>query len=173
MIIQRRWALPNSRTFTVAPIKRTIEKYYSPDLVCINPFANESEYGITNDLNPKFNCDYNLEATDFLKLFKPKTVDLVLYDPPYTPRQLKEMYENITGGTNVLDTKASYWSEQKDLISDMVKPNGIVISCGYDSNGIGKGRGFEMLEILIVAHGGKHNDTIVTVEQKINQTTLI
>ena len=35
------------------------------------------------------------------------------------------------------------------------------------SNGIGKNRGFEMLEILLVPHGGSKNDTIVTVERKL------
>lgn len=172
MKIQRKWAMPNSKTFTIKPIKKIIEHYYDPTKVCINPFANESKYGITNDLNPKFNCDYNLEATEFLELFKEKSIDLCLYDPPYTPYQLKIMYEDITGGVNLLDTKISYWSKQKDIISEIIKPNGIVISCGYDSNGMGKGRGFKIIEILLVAHGGGHNDTIVTVEQKINQTTL-
>lgn len=173
MKITRQWAMPNAKTFTVKPIKKLIEKYYNRGGVCINPFANESKYGITNDLNPKFNCDYNLEATEFLELFDEDSVDLCLYDPPYTPTQLKTMYEDITGGVNLLDTKNSYWSKQKDLISNMMKPNGVVISCGYDSNGMGKGRDFEIIEILLVAHGGGHNDTIVTVERKINQTKLI
>lgn len=173
MKITRKWAMPNSKTFSIKPIKKIIEKYYNPFMVCINPFANESKYGITNDLNPSYNCDYCLEATDFLMLFKEESVDLCLYDPPYTPRQLKEMYENITNGVNKLDTRANYWSNQKDVISKIIKPNGFVISCGYDSNGIGKNRGFELVEVLLVAHGGKHNDTIVTVEKKINQTTLM
>lgn len=29
-----------------------------------------------------------------------------------------------------------------------------------------KNRGFEIIEIMLVAHGGNHNDTIVTVERK-------
>lgn len=33
-------------------------------------------------------------------------------------------------------------------------------------NGIGLKRGFEMIEILLVPHGGSKNDTIVTVERK-------
>lgn len=42
--------------------------------------------------------------------------------------------------------------------------------CGWNSNGLGKGRGFELDELLIVAHGGSKNDTIVTVEEKIGVT---
>jgi len=33
---------------------------------------------------------------------------------------------------------------------------------------MGKNRGFEIVEILLVAHGGHHNDTIVTVEKLDN-----
>jgi hypothetical protein len=32
--------------------------------------------------------------------------------------------------------------------------------------GLGKNRGFEMQRILLVAHGGSKNDTMVTVELK-------
>ena len=34
---------------------------------------------------------------------------------------------------------------------------------------MGKNRGFEIVEILLVAHGGHHNDTICTVEKKIEE----
>jgi hypothetical protein len=37
---------------------------------------------------------------------------------------------------------------------------------------MGKNRGFEIVEILIVAHGGHHNDTLVTVERKLTPTNL-
>lgn len=43
---------------------------------------------------------------------------------------------------------------------------GIVITCGWNSGGIGKKYGFEIEEILLVAHGGWHNDTIVVVDRK-------
>lgn len=36
----------------------------------------------------------------------------------------------------------------------------------WNSGGFGKNLGFEMIEILLVPHGGHHNDTIVTVERK-------
>ncbi len=36
-----------------------------------------------------------------------------------------------------------------------------------NSMGMGKNRGFEIQRILLVPHGGNHNDTIVTVEKKL------
>ena len=63
-------------------------------------------------------------------------------------------------------TQASYWSKQKEQIGRIVKPGGYVITCSWNSGGIGKKNGFEIVEILMVAHGGWHNDTIVVVEKK-------
>lgn len=41
-----------------------------------------------------------------------------------------------------------------------------MLSFGWDSNGFGVTRGFELTEMLIVCHGAGHNDTICTVERK-------
>lgn len=60
-----------------------------------------------------------------------------------------------------------YWGNCKKEVARILKPNGICIICGWSSNGIGINRGFEMLEILLVPHGGSKNDTIVTVEKKL------
>ena len=49
----------------------------------------------------------------------------------------------------------------------VVKKDGIVITCGWSSGGVGKSNGFEIQEILMVAHGGNHNDTIIVVDKKI------
>ena len=59
-----------------------------------------------------------------------------------------------------------YWKLCKDNVARILKPNGIAICCGWTSQGLGKGRNFEMVEILLVAHGGSKNDTIITVERK-------
>ena len=99
-------------------------------------------------------------------MFKCESVDTVLYDPPYSPRQVSECYKKFGQTVNMQTTQASYWSKQKEQIGRIVKPNGIVITCSWNSGGIGKKYGFEIEEILLVAHGGWHNDTIVVVERK-------
>ena len=86
-----------------------------------------------------------------------------------SPRQVSECYTRLDKTVNMQTTQASFWSKQKEQIARIVKPNGIVITCGWNSGGIGKKYGFEIIEILLVAHGGWHNDTIVTVERKIIQ----
>lgn len=60
----------------------------------------------------------------------------------------------------------SFWSNCKDELARIINIGGYCICCGWTSQGLGKNRGFKMIEILLVPHGGNKNDTIVTVEQK-------
>lgn len=166
MEIRRTWQMPNSKTFQIKPIGELIRKYSFGKI--IDPFANSNKLAtITNDLDEQYNTDYHLDATDFLKMFDDSSIDTVLYDPPYSPRQVAECYKQLGLTVNMETTQASYWAKQKDEIGRIVKKGGIVITCGWNSGGIGKKHGFEIVEILLVAHGGWHNDTIVTVERKL------
>lgn len=165
--ISRRWSMPNKNTFDIKPIKELIHRHLVDGLV-IDPFANKNKIAtITNDLDTQFDTDYHMDALDFLKLFEDNSVDMVLYDPPYSPRQVSECYKKLGRTVNMQTTQASYWSNQKKEIGRIVKKDGIVITCGWNSGGIGKKYGFEIVEILLVPHGGWHNDTIVVVERKV------
>jgi hypothetical protein len=167
-IINRVWAMPNKNTFSIKPIKELIYKYHNNNLISIEPFANSSRIGtITNDLDPDFDTDYHLDALDFLKLFDNNSIDIIYYDPPFSPRQVSECYKKLGMTVNMETTQSSFWGNLKKEISRITKPGGIVISFGWNSNGIGKINGFEIIEILMVAHGGNHNDTICTVEKKL------
>lgn len=158
--------MPNKNTFEIKPIKKLIARYLVRGLV-VDPFANRNKIAnITNDLDEQYDTDYHLDAIDFLKMFKNNSVDMILYDPPYSPRQVSECYRNLNKTVNVQTTQAAYWSNQKKEIGRIIKTNGTVISFGWNSGGIGKKYGFEIKEILLVAHGGWHNDTICTVEKK-------
>jgi hypothetical protein len=169
MIITRTWAMPNKQTFDIKPIKELIERHRI-DGVTIDPFANKNRLAsITNDLDPQYGCDFNLDAKDFLKQFEDSSVDMVYFDPPYSPRQVSECYKALGKTVNMETTQASFWSNMKDEIARIVKPGGIVLSFGWNSMGIGKTRRFEMVEVLLVPHGGAHNDTICVVERKLNQ----
>lgn len=137
------------------------------DGLWIDPFANTSKFAhVTNDLNPEFDTDYHLEALDFLKMFETESVDGILYDPPFSPRQVSESYKRI--GLNVTQqmTQSTFWANHKKEISRILRKGGKVISFGWNSGGIGKLNGFKIKRILLVAHGGWHNDTICTVEIK-------
>ena len=164
--IERVWGMPNKNTFDVIPIKKLLEEEVLNGL-WIDPFANKNKIAtITNDLNPEFDTDYHMDAFEFLKMFEDNSVDGVLYDPPYSPRQVSECYKNFGYEVTNNTTNSSYWSKHKKEISRILKPNGKVITFGWNSGGIGKTNGFEIQRILLVPHGGWHNDTICTVEVK-------
>ena len=169
MIINRAWAMPSKNTFSIRPIRHLITRYLNG--VSIDPFANQSKLATwTNDLDQSYETTHNMDALDFIKTFDDKSIDVVLFDPPYSPRQISECYKALDLSVNMETTQSLFWARCKDQISRVTAANGYCITCGWNSGGIGKKHGFKIVEILLVAHGGWHNDTIVTVEQK--QKTL-
>tara|TARA_Y100000004_G_scaffold184250_1_gene233060 strand:+ start:411 stop:962 length:552 start_codon:yes stop_codon:yes gene_type:complete len=168
--INRVWSMPNKNTFSIKPIKELIERYLIG--TWIDPFANDSIFKnqlITNDLNSTYNTDYNLDALEFLKKFDNNSIDGILFDPPYSIHQINEVYDGFG--------KIKQFSRYAHEIKRIVKPKGFCISFGWNTNGmpyemktdkIKYKTGFEKIkkEILLVAHGGSHNDTMVTVDQK-------
>jgi|TARA_R100000482_G_scaffold99798_1_gene43333 hypothetical protein len=164
MKIKRKWAMPNHNTFSIKPIREFIGEV---PIQSIDPFARNSKLAtITNDLNPDFDTTHNMDALDFLKTIDDNSVDMVLFDPPYSPRQLKECYDSIGKSLTQSQTQSSYWAYCKDEITRITKPGGIVLSFGWNTQGMGKSRGFEIESILLVPHGGMHNDTICVKEVK-------
>lgn len=164
MIMERKWAMSNKWTFRIKPIQDLLMQEINGEF--IDPFAGKfSPCKITNDLNPDIPATYHMDAFDFLKQFPNDSVDGVLYDPPYSPRQVKECYDGIQGNIK-WNGRATFWSAVKNEIARVVKPGGKVICFGWNSMGIGINRGFVMTRVLLVPHGGAKNDTICTVEIK-------
>ena len=168
MIIERKWAMPNKNTFSIPPIRDFILRELPREGKVIDPFANSSKIAnITNDLDPQYGTDYNLDALDFLRTFETESVDMVLNDPPFSKRQLVETYKRLGRSVNMETTQQGYWRDIKEELQRIVTPGGKVISCGWSSGGIGKNNGFRITKILLVPHGGGHNDTIVVLDEKI------
>ncbi len=164
--IERKWAMPNKWTFSIKPIKDLLEQEMTGG-VWVDPFAGGmSPASITNDLNPARKTQYHMDAIEFLKMFEDGTVDGVLYDPPYSPRQVKECYEGISGDIK-WDGRMNFWSDTKNEVARIIKPGGKCLCFGWNSMGLGKTRGFELQRVLLVPHGGSRNDTICTVETKM------
>ena len=159
--IKREWAMPDKWTFKIKPIAKLLkEECYG---LIADPFAGEnSPAQEQNDIDE--NCG-NLDidhkdALEWLKNKRSNRYDTVLYDPPYSITQARQY-----GKKEFASMK--YWSDCKDEIARIIKPGGKAICFGWNSNGLGKNREFEMKRILLVAHGGSKNDTICTVEIKL------
>ena len=171
MKFSRVWAMPNLNTFSIKPITELIESHMT-DGFWIDPFSRNSPFASrcrTNDLSAEFFADCHMEALEFLKLFGDGSVDGVLFDPPYSVRQVSECYKSVGKQVHAEDTQSSFYGDRKREVARILKPHGKVLCFGWNSGGIGKKLGMELIEVLLVPHGGPHNDTICTVEIK---TTL-
>jgi len=144
---QRSWCMPSHKTFSIKPFKELIDK----------------ELG-NNYIDP-FPYPFKQDAIEYLKTIPDNSENYLVFDPPYSQRQLKEKYHN-NGISFEHPMNASYWSKCKKEISRIIKSSGKVISFGWNSGGIGEKYGFTITKIVLVAHGGQHNDTIATVETK-------
>jgi hypothetical protein len=170
MKITRKWAMPSADTFDVPPIGEFVKSYMRQSSISVDPFARNKRWATyTNDLNPDTTAEYHLDALDFLGLMNSKGVsaDLVLFDPPYSARQVAECYQQVGRAVTMQDTQGKSWSDWKDAVSKIVPVNGIVLSFGWNTVGMGRKHNFEIVEILMVCHGGVHNDTICMAEKKL------
>lgn len=165
--IERIWCMPNRNTFKIHPIANLLREEMVGEL-WIDPFCgNNSPAHVTNDLNPDIPADSHEDAIVFLKMFDNESVDGVLYDPPYSVRQVAECYKRVGFPVTQETTRANFWSNSKNEAARIIRVGGKAICCGWNTMGLGINRGFRMDRILLVPHGGPHNDTIVTVETKV------
>jgi hypothetical protein len=169
----REFSMPNSETFSLPPVARLLDKWLPAGGVIVDPFArNSKRANLTNDLNPETSAQFHILAEEFVES-QQVAADAVLFDPPYSPRQISEVYQQIGRKCGTEETQSSrLYKRVKDGLDKMLKPDGIAICCGWNSLGFGIKRGYDLLEVLLVTHGGAHNDTIVTVERKVVKPTL-
>jgi len=164
--------MANAHTFEMRPVKELLGRYIQPATVVVDPFARDSQWAqFSNDEDPETTANFHLDYEAFLLMLVAQEVrvDMVLLDPPYSPRQISEHYNRIKKRkAKMEDTQiARMRARAKDLLSCLLKPEGVAINFGWNSVGFGKKRGFAIEEIMLVAHGAGHNDTIVTVERKL------
>lgn len=168
----RTWAMPNRDTFSVRPIGDFVKRYLSGSKISIDPFAADKTWAThTNDINPKTEAIHHLDAEHFLKMCHQWNIksDLVLFDPPYSPRQISECYKGIGMEVGMKETQSALlYQRVRNAIIPCLAPGGIVLSFGWNSVGMGKKHGFKQIEIMLCCHGGAHNDTICLAEQWSN-----
>lgn len=170
------WSMPatNGDTFLVKPIRQFVDAYINllpPKSIIIDPFARNCKIGnVTNDLNPETTADYHMDSVDFLKMFKDEELgpNLVLFDPPYSPHQVKELYDSIgLKSVQQVGHRTASWKAERDIIAGFQKSGDYVLSFNWNTVGMGKKRGYKKLEVLVVCHGACHNDTLCVAEVKI------
>ena len=118
MKISRAWAMPNHNTLSIKPIAGFVAPYIAASKKAVDPFARDSKVAsITNDLNPETAAQYHLLAAEFLQLPAVYGADLVIYDPPYSLRQVKECYNGCGVAFTQKDSQnAVRWTTERDII---------------------------------------------------------
>lgn len=171
MRFSRAFAMPNSATFSVQPIGDFVRAYLACAKVSVDPFARDRDWATyTNDINPKTAAQSHQDAEVFLRGLKARGVvaDVALFDPPYSPRQISEHYKQAGIKVSTEETQsARLYKRVRDALDEIVAPGGLVLSFGWQSVGMGSGRRYEIIETMLVAHGGAHNDTICIAERKL------
>lgn len=167
----RCFAMPSAETFSVKPIGDFVQRYLAEAKISVDPFARNRDWATyTNDINPATSAQSHEDAEVFLSSLVGHsiTVDLALFDPPYSPRQVSEHYKAAGVPVTGEDTQnGRLYRRVRDVLDRIVRPGGIVLSFGWQSMGMGITRGYELLETMLVAHGGGHNDTICIAERKL------
>ena len=171
--IKKAWAMPSAWTFTIKPIRELLDRYVDGGKGWVDPFAGDnSPAEFTNDQHPDRKAKWHMDAEVFCQMLSDDNskwlwYNGVLFDPPYSYRQVSEHYKSLRRKARSLDTSSNFYNRVMNAICDKIKPGGYAISFGWNTNGFGKNRGYEQIEILIVSHGGHHHDTLCTVERKV------
>jgi hypothetical protein len=166
----RCFAMPNAATFSIKPIGEFVQRYMAGAEVSVDPFARNRAWATyTNDINPSTSAQSHQDAEVFLTELVAHgiTVDLALFDPPYSPRQVSEHYKAAGRVVTGEDTQnGRLYRRVRNTLDRIVRPGGVVLSFGWQSAGMGVNRDYELIEVMMVAHGGGHNDTLCIAERK-------
>jgi hypothetical protein len=172
VVFTRAWSMPSRDTFSMKPVAALLERWLPKWFIVVDPFARNSRAGtLRNDLSLATDAEYHMDARDFLRFVEGQRIDAdaILFDPPYSPRQIQEAYQSVGRAVGKEDTQsARLYAECKDIATRLLRPGAVAISFGWNSVGFGKSRGFALREVLLVSHGAAHNDTIVTVEELLD-----
>lgn len=164
---QHFWDMPNAETFSVPVIGAFVREYLNDSKVSIDPFSRNKRWAThTNDINPNTKAEHHMEARAFLdKMIKEGVkADLILFDPPYSPGQAKECYEEAGMKLPLENAQnAKLNADCRKRFRQLAAPGCRVLTFGW--NTVGMGEGWEMERVILVCHGGAHNDTICMAEK--------
>lgn len=151
--------MPRADTFGLPPVAELLDRWLEGRAVIVDPFARNATRGtVTNDLDPGTTAQHHKHADAFVTGLAAEglVADAVLLDPPYSPRQIKDCYHASGLKTSRTATQhAGLIARVRDSVARIVRPGGVVISFGWNSVGMGKGRGFGLAEILLVSSGAR------------------
>jgi hypothetical protein len=150
--------MPDPFTFQMKPIREMIDRWMAGKTAIVDPFCGNSEIAhFRNDLRFVGGVD----AAEYVKTLirKRVRVDGILFDPPYSPRQIKECYNSVGRDVTARDTQnGRLYKEVRDLLRKIALPGCVSLSFGWNLSGFGVG--WTTVDKLVLDHGGAHSSTL-------------
>lgn len=145
---------------------------HQPDHEILDLFARTCPWGdFRNDLNPDFkeqgHTNMCMDALVATKLFDNQSIDVILFDPPFSSRMDADKYNEV--GAASLWTNPKYISDLGKEMNRILTTNGYIIKCGFNTNSPYPSL---VLEAIFMSHyGACRNDMLVTIWKKV-ETSL-
>ena len=151
---------PKKYTFEMPQVRKWVE--YHCEGTVLNLFAGPTKLSVNEvrvDADQKMPADYHMDCREFVEYAKQDKMKFatVIMDPPYTWRKSKEMYNG-----NMIGQLPRLKNELINILSKQAK----ILHFGYDTVGMGAGRGFNKVGVAVICHGGDSKDTLCLVERK-------
>ncbi len=128
----REWAMPSPETFLIPPIGAMVRRYLHG--VSVDPFARNNRLDThTNDLDPATCAQHHMDAEAFCLFLAERNVacNVGLFDPPYSPRQISEVYARCGLACGMKETQnGALYRRVRDSLDRLILPGGVVLSFG-------------------------------------------
>lgn len=156
------WAMPSPWTFSIPPIAAFVARWTEGRRCIVDPMAGKSQLAHhSNDLLTGFDAEFFVRSL----IAEGVRADCVIFDPPYSPRQISESYKAASIKPTQSNTQnARLYARVRRALAEILEPGGVALSFGWQSSGFGKD--WPTREILLVQHGGAHNDTICVAQER-------
>jgi len=163
--------LPSPDTMTIPCFRNKFLYFFPKDITYSNDrvadlFARNSELGtrkLRNDIDPETKACRHMDVFAFLQTIRDESLDAVIIDPPFSFNQAAKHYKNSAGKC----LGVGWLPAVRREAGKKLKKGGLMFCLGWDANGAGNKRQFDLIEVIICAHGQGRNATIMTIDKKL------
>jgi len=158
--------LPSPDTMTIPCFKKKFLELVPAGKIVADLFARNCELAteeLRNDIDPTTHAYHHQDVFAFLGSIANESLDAVIIDPPFSFNQAAKHYKNSSGKC----LGVGWIPEVRRVAGRKLKPGGLMFCLGWDANGAGNKKQFDLIEVIICAHGQGRNATIMTIDKKL------
>lgn len=157
--------LPSPDTLTIPVFRVAANEYLFDRKRVADLFARNCRLGtkgLRNDIDKNTKAEKHLDVFKFLEKIPEESLDAVIIDPPFSFNQAAKHYKNSAGKC----LGVGWIPAVRREAGKKLKPGGIMICLGWDANGAGNKKLFDLIRVIVCAHGQARNATIMTIDKK-------